>query len=134
YVLYALLLLLMLAIPFLLFRMNRTRPNKAVKSSIQNSLNQETANSINTLLASLEDISEEGDQQYKHRLKNTVGRLRQLLEPVFNLQPKRIQDPKIERIVVRDYINALVHDLSPVLKEKDLEIIVNDQCNLEYFH
>src|SRR5690606_32197034 len=134
YVLYALLLLLMLAIPFLLFRMNRKRRNKAVKSSIQNSVNQETGTSINTLLISLENISEEGDQQYKHRLKNIVGRLRKLLEPVFNLQPKRIQDPKIEMIVVRDYMNALVHDLSPVLMEKNLEIIVNDQWNLEYFY
>src|SRR5690606_26490751 len=52
----------------------------------------------------------------------------------FMLQPKRIQDPKIERIVLRDYMNALVHDLSPVLKDKNLEIIVNDQWNLEYFY
>src|SRR5690606_32917156 len=134
YVLYALLLLLILAIPFLMFRMNRKRRNKEEVSSINNTVNQETGTSINMLLASLEDLSEEGEQHYKQRLKNIIGRIRQLLEPVFMLQPKRIQDPKIERIVLRDYMNALVHDLSPVLKDKNLEIIVNDQWNLEYFY
>ncbi len=33
-----------------------------------------------------------------------------------------------------DYITGLVKDLSPLLKEKNLEIIINDQWNLQYFY
>src|SRR5690606_5934762 len=47
---------------------------------------------------------------------------------------KRNRNPRIDRIEVSEYMIGLKKDLAPLLKEKDLEIIINDQWNLDYFY
>ncbi len=137
YLAFAAILLVMLVLPFFIMRMNRKRRNKAARSSFYNSLNQELGTPLNILLASLDNLSDEEEQKNKHRLKNIVTRLRELLEPVLNFQPvvsKKNRKPKIERIIVSDYMAGMKKDLAPLLKEKNLEIIINDQWNMEYFY
>ncbi len=137
YLAYAAILILILGLPFFILRMNSKRRKKAARSSFYNTLNQELGTPLNILLTSLDNLSDEEENKNKHRLKNIVSRLRELLEPVLNFQPvvtKRNKNPKIDRIVVTEYMAGLKKDLSPLLKEKDLEIIINDQWNLEYFY
>src|SRR5690606_3786249 len=133
YLLYALLFILILALPFFLYKLGTMRRNKAEGSG----LNKDIGAPLNTLLASIDNLSNEIDQKKKQRLRNIVVRLRELLEPVLKLQPalsNLSRPPKIESIVVRDYMNEMLKEMSSLLKEKDLEMIINDQFSLKYFY
>lgn len=137
YVIYGLLLLALIVIPFYLFRIHKKRENKAARSKFYSNLNQEIGTPLNILLTSLDTIAEE-ESKSKHRLKNTVNRLKQLLEPILNFHPSKMRKenatPVISKITLNSYFEELVKDFNPLLRQKHLEIIINNQWNKEFFY
>ncbi|QED38017.1 response regulator [Antarcticibacterium arcticum] len=134
---YALALLLLLIIPFLLTKVGKKRRIKKARSQVYKNISQEIGTPLTILLASLENISEEKGTGNSHRIRGIVSRLKELLDPILNFQNinfSRIsQEPGITRISVKRFMQELVKDLEPLLKQKGLEIIVNNQWNQEYF-
>ncbi|WP_198012019.1 hybrid sensor histidine kinase/response regulator transcription factor [Gillisia sp. CAL575] len=137
YLIYGLLLLVLIAIPFYLFRNYKKRSNRAARSKFYSNLNQEIGTPLSILLTSLDTIAEE-ESNKKHRLKNTVKRLKELLEPILNFQPSKMSmtnaTPVISKISLNHYFEDLVKDFNPLLRQKHLEIIINNQWNQEFFY
>lgn len=138
YIGYSLALILLLLIPFFVSQIIKKRRIKATQNSVYNNLNQEIGTPLTILLASLEQLSDDASSESNYRLKNIVYRLRMLLEPVLNFHAsgfnKNKQQARITKISVKDYMEGLVKDLSPILSQKKMEIIVNNQWNQEFFH
>ena len=136
YVLFGILLLVLMGIPFYLFRIQKKREKKTARSKFYSNLNQEIGTPLTILLTSLESIAEENPTA-KNRLKNTVNRLKELLEPILNYQPSRYKQadsaPVISKIMLKSYFEELTRDFNPLLRQKQLEIIVNNQWGQEYF-
>ncbi|TVZ25517.1 signal transduction histidine kinase [Gillisia sp. Hel_I_86] len=137
YVIFGILLLALIGIPLYLFRIHKKRESKAARSKFYSNLNQEIGTPLTILLTSLENIAEE-ESKTKHRLKNTVNRLKELLEPILNFQPSKFRKanaaPVISRIALDNYFEELIKDFNPLLRQKNLEIIVNNQWNQEFFY
>ncbi|WP_010230328.1 ligand-binding sensor domain-containing protein [Gillisia marina] len=68
YLLYGILLLALIGIPFYLFRIHKKKENKAARSKFYSGLYQEIGTPLTILLTSLDTIAEE-DSKTKHRLK-----------------------------------------------------------------
>ena len=137
YLLYAILFLALIAIPYYLFRIQKKRSNRIARSKFYSNLNQEIGTPLNILLTSLDTIAEE-ESNTRHRLKNTVKRLKELLEPILNFQPAKMSmkntAPVISKISLNRYFEELVKDFNPLLRQKHLEIIINNQWNQEFFY
>ncbi len=137
YLIYGLLLFSLILIPFYLFRKYKTRNRKAARSKFYNNLNQEIGTPLNILLTSLDSIAEE-ESKPNYSLKNTVNRLKELLEPILTFQSSKFLNknttPVISKISLTIYFEALVNDFNPLLRQKNLEIIVNNQWNKEFFY
>ncbi len=138
YIGYVAALILLLLIPFFLSGIIKRRRLKAARSSVYTNLNKEIGTPLTILLASLENLAEDANSESNHRLKNTVHRLKMLLEPVLNFQAsglnKNNQQPRITKISVKEYMEGLVKDLKPLLSQKKMEVLVNDQWNQEFFY
>ncbi len=138
YIGYAAVIILLLLIPFYVFRIGKTRRLEASRSTVYTNLNQEIGTPLTILLASLESISEDANSESNYRLKNIVHRLKMLLEPVLNSPETGLhinkQHPTIKGISVREFMEALVKDLEPLLSQKKMKVIVNDQWNQEFFY
>ncbi|UJH91019.1 ATP-binding protein [Antarcticibacterium sp. 1MA-6-2] len=136
YVLAGIILLALCFILIRVFRKNRRRSQKTKTSYVQN-LNQEMGTSLTVLLASLDSIAEEEDVKNKSRLQSIIYRLQELLEPILSSKSAGIvkgHPPKIAKINLQEYIKDLTKDLDPLLKQKGLEIYVNDQWSNGYFY
>ncbi len=127
----------------IMISMFRSRSIKNKKSVTQESEDvklgsEQGKTSLKLALASLEDLSEEEDLKNNLRLKNISARLKVLLDPLTHLEaaPKEELNkvPKVSKISIPACIDKLVKDFSPLLKNKQLEIIVNDQWNSEFFY
>lgn len=110
------------------FRIFRRRKDKEAKSALLADLNQELGAPLDVLLTTLDNIAEDEDGRHKTRLKTATSRLREIIEPIHNLQeagkPKPLQ---ISEVAVEEYFNDLLWEINPLLKEKNLEIILNNQ-------
>jgi len=137
YFIYGLLLLALIVVSFYIFRIYRTRNRKAAKSKFYSKLNQEIGTPLHILLTSLDTLAEE-ESNAKNSLKNTVNRLKELLKPILTFQPSNLLNknaiPVISKISLNVYFEELVKDFRPILRQKNLEIIVNNQWNKEYFY
>lgn len=137
YLLYALAIGLLIGIPLYLYRIHKRREDKATRTKFYTNLNQEIGTPLTILLTSLNNIAEEEKSKNKHRLTNTVVRLKELLEPILNFQPSRFNkinpNPKITKISLNKYFEEIKKDFAPLLLQKHLEIIVNNQWNQEFF-
>jgi len=137
YLIYGMLFLALIAIPFYLLRIHKKRSNRTARSKFYSNLNQEIGIPLNILLTSLDTMAEE-ESNTKHRLKNTVKRLKQLLEPILNFQNSKMSTlnatPVISKISLNSYFEELVKDFKPLLRQKHLEIIINNQWNQEFFY
>lgn len=138
YIAAVVLLLLLIGFPFVIIALYRKRRAKAARSSFYNNLHQELGTPLTILMASLDDIANEEDQKNRNRIKNIISRLKELFEPVLDLRPvvetKNELLPQIQRIVVSNYLKDLQKDLAPLLRDKKLEIIINNQWNKEFFY
>lgn len=138
YLLLGLLVGLLIGLPVYFFRRIKKRENKASRSKFFSNLNQEMGTPLSIVLTSLNNIAEEEGTKNKHRLKNTVSRLKELLEPILNFQPSKFSktnsSPIITKISLDAYFQELIKDFNPLLRQKHLEIIVNNQWNQEFFY
>lgn len=134
---FALALLLLLILPLLLIKVGKKRRIKKARSQVYRNISQEIGTPLTILLASLENISEEKETGNSHRIRGIVTRLKEVLDPILNFKNvnfgKISKEPGITRISVKRFMQELVKDLEPLLKQKGLEIIVNNQWNQEYF-
>lgn len=137
YIIFGIILLALIGLPFYLFRIYKKKENKAARSKFYSNLNQEIGTPLNIILTSLDSIAEE-ESKAKHRLKNTVNRLRVLLEPILNFQTSNFSkfnaDPVISKITLDTYFDELIKDFEPLLRQKQLEIIVNNQWSQKFFY
>lgn len=129
--------ILLILLLFLLFSGNKKSRMKRARAQVYKNLGQELGTPLSILLASLDNISEEQEIKGRQRLRNITGRLRELMDPFLNFQAanfsKKDAKPSISRISLKTFMQDLVKDLRPLLKQKNLEIIVNDQWNREFF-
>ena len=138
YLILGLLVGLLIGLPIYFFRRTKKRQNKASRSKFFSNLNQEMGTPLSIVLTSLNNIAEEEGTKNKHRLKNTVSRLKELLEPILNFQASKFSktnsDPVITKISLDAYFQEFIKDFNPLLSQKQLEIIVNNQWNQEFFY
>jgi len=138
YLLYGLLIALLVGVPLYFFRILKKKENKALRSKFYSNLNQEVGTPLTILLTSLNNLAEDESTKNKHRLKNTVIRLRELLDPILNFQTsnfsKKSKEPVITKIALDDYFQEIIKDFKPLLQQKNLEIIVNNQWSKDFFY
>lgn len=133
---FGLLLILLLVTPFILSGYIRRKRMKEERSSLYKNLNQEIGTPLALILNSLDNLSEEEEVKNQRRLKKISVRLKELLEPVLSFRPSaaKLSYPRITKISIEAYMSNLVQDIQPLLKEKKLEIIVNDQWDKEFLY
>ncbi len=138
YLIYAAMFLLVLIIPFYISGVLKRRRVKTARASLYKNLNQEIGTPLTIVLASLDNLAEDEGNKNNHRLKNLINRLKELLEPILNIHPegfnRKNQKPRIKKLSIANYFDGLMKDLQPLMKQKGLEIIVNNQWNREYFY
>ena len=138
YLIYGLLLALFIAIPLYFFSVYRKRQAKKASSQFYSNLSQEIGTPLNILITSLSNIAEDEGTKNKHRLKNNIDRLRVILDPLLNFKAvkfsKKNLNPIISKISLSSYFEELKKDFSPLLLQKNLELIVNNQWNKEFFY
>jgi ligand-binding sensor domain-containing protein/CheY-like chemotaxis protein/AraC-like DNA-binding protein len=137
YLVYGFVIILFLILPFFIFMAVKRRRPRVETSTSKNDLAQELRTPLTVLLASLHDISEEEDLKNNKRIKSIVTKLRELLNPILKLEPSKYvianHNPEIIEIPVSVYLGEITQDLKPMLKQKGLEIIVNNQWNGDFY-
>lgn len=129
------LLLLTLALVVFMY-ISREKRIKAQKEFF-NHLHHEIKTPLTILLNSLENMAREGDKEFESRIRNTVIRINALFEQILNFQnitSSKFLVQDISKIQLEAHIEELVDDFDPVLKEKQLEVIVNDQWSGKPFY
>ncbi len=138
YLVYGLLLALFIAIPLYFFSIYRKRQTKKASTQFYSNLSQEIGTPLNILITSLSNIAEDEGTKNKHRLKNNIDRLRVILEPILNFKANKFSKknlkPSISPISLATYFEELKKDFSPLLLQKNLELIVNNQWSKEFFY
>ena len=134
---FVLALLFLIILPWLYVLLSKKRRLKKARSQAYKTISQEIASPFTILLASLENISAQKENRNSHRIQSIVNRLRELMDPFLNLDSanfgKISPEPSIIRISVKRFMQELVKDMQPLLRQKELEIIVNNQWDQEYF-
>lgn len=110
------------------FRNMRKKKEKKARAELLANLNREFGAPLNVLLSTLDNIAEEEEVKQKNKLKTTTTRIRQIIDPIQNLRDsERAKKLQISEVVVDEYLDSLLSELKPLLKEKNLEIILNNQ-------
>ncbi len=104
-----------------------------------NNITHEIKTPLTILLSSLDNVTENvnvpGDS--KKRIKTTIKRINSLFEQMLNFHrvtsEKRIAQ-EIEKIELESCIFQIVNSFKPLLKEKNLEIRINNDWKENYFY
>lgn len=138
YLLYGLLIVLLIGVPLYILSILKKKENKALRSKFYSNLNQEIGTPLTILLTSLNNLAEDDDTKNKYRLKNTVVRLKELLDPILSFQTTKFSKiskvPVISKIALGNYFLEIIKDFKPLLQQKNLEIILNNQWSKEFFY
>lgn len=116
-------------------RILKQKRRRETQSAIFASMNQEFGTSLNIILSTLDNIAEAEDLTNKNRLHIVINRLRELMEPILNFQATNLKKKgslQLTKITVREYFEDLLADIRPLLREKNLEVILNNQWNREH--
>lgn len=131
-------LLLLVLVPLMGSSTSKRKRSGSGKSVSRKYMNQELGTSLNTILASLENLAEEENSDKKIGLQNIVIRLKELLDPILKLQnlvsAETDHAPVISQISIPEYFEILVMDFQPLLRKKKLKIILNDQWTPDKFY
>ncbi len=137
YILISLAALLIIGVSLMVFRRFRKNTSAPKSPEVPDAFAYEIKAPLNILLASLNKQILEEDSTNKEKLKNTLEKFNALFEPVLNIDEpvrKRFSGSEISKIDLQVYIKELIEDFKPLLKEKELEIIANNQWENEAFY
>ena len=114
------------------FRSIRKRREKQERAALLANMNQEFGAPLKVLLSTLDNIAEEEEVRQKTRLKTTTTRIRQIIDPIQNLDgSEKRKSLEISEIVVDEYLDSLLFEIKPLLKEKNIEVILNNQFGMK---
>ena len=113
---------------FFTFRSITKRREKQERAALLANLNREFGAPLNVLLSTLDNIADDEEVKQKKRLKTTTTRIRQIIDPIQNFHDaEKKRALAISEIVMDEYLDSLLFEIKPLLKDKNLEIILNNQ-------
>lgn len=133
-------LLLLIAIGFIAFRLSRSLIRKRnVERQIDffNNITHELKTPLAILLSSLEEITEtEKEQETTGKIQATIKRLSALFEQLLNFH-KASSSGKSRHVFAfspGERLNELLARFTPLLKEKGLSVVIEDDLAPDVFH
>ena len=133
YVVYLLLLIIAIYALINIIKILEIKKNKEEQISFFNNITHEIKTPLSILLNSLEDKN--NDQN--NRVKSSIERINSLINQMLNFQRFSISENttlQISKINVNDFINNIINDFQPLLKQKNLAIEVQNSFSKELFY
>lgn len=139
FIIYALVLLVIIYTIYHFTSMIIKKKNADEQINFFNNITHEIKTPLTILISSLDNVTEHSGtgEDSKKRIKTTVKRINSLFEQMLNFQKVTSQDAlaiDISQINLHDHLKKRIHNFSPLTKERNLEIICNNNWYENYFY